>query len=123
MKKLTLIFCCILITYSAFSQTLDSQPTSKIAVLEFSPLFVDCGIMAMAYGLKFKLINTNYFFVVIIPCPEAYGKYFFIQGNKYIIETSKITNIDSAYRDYTIVNPYKKYNLPTYSVVNIKKHK
>ena len=124
MKIRSIIILLFLVTnLNSHSQITAQKSETRLAILESSYAFADCGIMAYAYGLKFRIVNTDFDFVCIIPCPEGYGKYFFQKGNKYQLEVKKVNNLDSAYHGYTIQNPYKKYNLPVYSVFSIKKRK
>jgi hypothetical protein len=84
--------------------------------LENKPvLSPDCGIIAWATAIKYKVLNTDYpnfkgdYILILEPCPELKGKFFFSKGMFYKIKASKNS---SANFGYSIINNYKKEKLP-----------
>jgi len=70
--------------------------------------------------MKFKNRVNGDSFIGLIACPELYGKGFFSRNRQYLIEVDPETN---AYKDYHIINPYKKSSLKMVYVKNIKEVK
>jgi hypothetical protein len=79
---------------------------------------VKCGILKVAVAMKFHLGAGDGRLVIVIPCPEFYGKDFFLKDQAY---KATLTADSSFYKDFTVINPYEKLKLPIYFAINIEK--
>lgn len=120
----------MLIWFVAFSQSpvpkvaaLSKVDTLSVVLDSFPVVPADCGICYYAYGFKFSIINTNFPIVAIVGCPEGYGKFFFVKGDKYVIRAVKIDEDNNQYSSGILKNPYNNRGLLTYSVLSIRRLK
>lgn len=122
-KRILILFIGLITSRICFSQIVNSKIDSFKVVLDRSYSFTDCGIIMHKYDLKFTILNTNYSFIGIITCPEAYGKFSFLKGNKFLLETTKLSVTDSTYYNQRQKNPKENINLPVYTIVSVQKLK
>ena len=77
-----------------------------------------CGILEVAVAMKFYMEAGNGRLVIVIPCPEFYGKKFFLKNQAYKVT---VTTDSGFCKKCTIINHYEKLKLPTYFAFNIEK--
>ena len=90
-----------------------------VGILEEELGVPGCGAFTLGVGMKFKIFDKNhnefYHVVVVVLCPNIYGKKFFKIGAKYRITCKgRIDGNARRYNEYVVVNKYIKENLPTY---------
>ncbi len=83
-----------------------------------------CGVIAWAITQKFEIMESDfppmkvkYPVLLYTTCPEFYGNHYFIAGKAYKV---KVTEINTAPFTYTIVNNYKKDDLPSFWIQEIE---
>ena len=77
---------------------------------------VHCGVLSVAVAMRFRLKKSD--ILVLIPCPEMYGKGFFLKGSNYKI---KLSTDSSFLVGRTIINKYEQLRLPTYYAIKVEK--
>ncbi len=77
-----------------------------------------CGILEVAVAMKFHMEAGNGRLVIVIPCPEFYGKNFFLKNLAYKVT---VTTDSGFCKNCTVINQYKKLKLPTYYAMHIEK--
>ena len=120
MIRTTFIISLALLSCSHNSETTFKDKEYTDLVLTYrEPVFVGCGIFALAYRFKFRSVSNNNDLTCIIRCPDTYAEVFFEQGKTYSIKLSNV-NIQDSLKDYSIANTFVDDKDPVYLVTKIK---
>jgi hypothetical protein len=119
--KPILLMSLMLVSLSLFAQAPAASDSAKYMfkckLTERVPLPAGCGVIAWALVQKFEVLQTdcpgysNKYVLIIQPCPEFLGKDFFKKNDVYKIIAATTSG---APLGYTIVNRYKKEQLPIF---------
>jgi hypothetical protein len=95
-------------------------------LVETVPMTPGCGTIAWAIVHKFEVLTTTFpnydkkFVLLIQTCPEFLKDSFFQAGTIYEIDAATNSGVTFG---YSVINNYKKENLPTFWTREIKKQK
>src|SRR5215218_8893827 len=115
------IFLFLMIGFAACAQNQNKKTritngeTYECVLLDTHESRLSCGILALAYGMRFSVNTNDKEIAVVIRCPDTYEDGFFLKGGKYKIA---LTSDSSVCKDYRIYNDYKD-SLPTYYALNV----
>lgn len=114
MRKLFIFF--IFFSSNLFCKNKDSDTstltndTALFTLVEAPLNYAACGVIENYVGFKFKKLNKKGSIVILIHCPELYGKDFFKVGEKYEI---KILRDADEPKDVALINEFKTENIRT----------
>ncbi len=79
-----------------------------------------CGTIAFAAAYVFTIENSDSAIIGIVRCPDTYDETFFLKGETYKVQLSKM-NIEDSLIGYAITNPYLKLNYRKFLISKIYK--
>src|SRR6476469_9374086 len=94
------------------STSLEKKVTIQGILVEEPPSYPDCGILSVKVAFKFQKLGTSEKFILLIPCPDFFGRDLFKKGMKY----EAIFEKDTAFKFDETINYFNDDSLPIFSI-------